>query len=84
MRIAKSERDSPPLPGMRKRSAYSAGSLERSHKRMAAARDTHQTPKIQPSTQRQSPDSHSSSPRKKTAAATNWSPMMIGVGRIRS
>ena len=25
-----------------------------------------------------------SSPRKKTGAATNWSPMMIGVGRIGS
>jgi hypothetical protein len=54
---------------------------------MAATKDTHQTPKIQPSTHRQSPDSHSSraaNPRTPTGAATNMSPVMIGVERIRS
>src|SRR5271165_5980623 len=86
-RIAISERDSPPLPGMRMRSASSAGSLKRSHEKRAATNDTHQTPKIQPSTQRQLPDSHSSkaaNPRTPTGAATHMSPVMIGVERIRS
>jgi hypothetical protein len=54
---------------------------------VVATKDTHQTPKIQASTQRQSPASHSSraaNPRTPTGAATNVSPVMIGVGRIRS
>src|SRR5208283_3867441 len=87
MRIATSARDSPPVPGMRMRSASSAGSLERSHKRRAAAKETHQAPKTQPSTQRQSPDSHTSraaNPRMPTGTATTANPVMIGVGRIGS
>ncbi len=70
---------------MRIRSANSAGSPKRSHKKMAVTKDTHQTPKIQPSTQRQLPDSHSSraaNPRTPTGAATHMSPVMIGEGRI--
>lgn len=54
---------------------------------MAATKDTHQTLKIQASTQCQSPDIQSiraANPRIPTGTATNMNPAMIGVERIGS